>query len=621
MAMRARRRDLHPPNMAEQAQRRAFEAQAQEKPTDNNHAFEELRHLIVAPEQEGIAAIQDRLENLEKRTEDVSVVVAEAIQMRREKGDDVALADALAPTIQETLRESVRRDPHVLADALFPVMGPAIRKSITETLRGMLESFNEALEHSLSSRGIQWRIEAFRTGRPFAEIVLMHSLLYRVEQVFLIHRETGLVLNHVVAPSAPAQDADMVAGLISAIQQFARDSFEPGKSESLGNMTFDELQIRVVTGPNAIIAAAIRGHAPETYNLAMNETLEEIQRLYSSALVNFDGDANPFRAAEAPLSRLLETQYREKKTADKKRPRAAIIAGAVAAVLLLGWIGYSTYLLIEWSKFLSAMRKQPGIVVVSYTKDGRTFHIQGFRDPLSEDPKKLISQAGLDPDNADLQLAPYYSLDDAIVARRAAAFLHPPAGVTLTAQNGELIAEGAAPQNWISQLDEKAPWIAGVSKVDESHLQNTNLQELKSLKGTLESVVLLFPLGRAELETDQESNLAQAEKNIRDLVAQAAPLHQAVIVELVGHTDITGVEAANLPLSRERADQIRAALLRNGVKSASLLPRGVGTSQPLHDEDTEEGRRLNRSVTFKVTLSPLPAAGAATVTSGAAPGN
>jgi OOP family OmpA-OmpF porin len=263
------------------------------------------------------------------------------------------------------------------------------------------------------------------------------------------------------------------------------------------------------------------------------------------------------------------------------------------------------------------LRKQPGIVVVSSTQDGRTFHVQGFRDPLAEDPKKLVSQAGLDPDRADLQLAPYYSLDDAIVARRATALLHPPAGVTLRANNGELIPEGSAPQNWIAQLEEKGPWIAGVSKVDESRLQNSNLQALNSLKNSLESVILLFPLGRAELDAGQETNLTQAEKNIRDLVAQAAPLHQNVTVELVGHTDITGVEAANLPLSRERADQVRAALLRNGVKSASVLPRGVGTSQPLRDESTEEGRRLNRSVTFKITLSPLPAAESA----GAVPAN
>jgi outer membrane protein OmpA-like peptidoglycan-associated protein len=602
--------------MPEQAQRRAFEAQAQEKPTDNNHAYEELRHLIVAPEQEGIASIQDRLDNLEKRTEDVSVVVAEAIQMRRAKGDDLALAAALAPTIQETLRESVRRDPHVLADALFPVMGPAIRKSIAETLRGMLESFNEALEHSLSWRGMKWRIEAFRTGKPFAEIVMMHSLLYRVEQVFLIHRETGLVLNHVVAPSAPAQDADMVAGLLSAIQQFARDSFQSGTTENLGNMTFDELQIRVVSGPNAVIAAAIRGHAPEAYNLAMNETLEDIQRHYSSALAHFTGDPGPFRAAEPQIARLLETQYREKPP-EMRRPRAAMIAGAIAALLVLGWAGYSTYLLIEWSRFLSAMRNQPGIVVVSHTRDGRTVHIQGFRDPLSEDPRKLISQAGLDPEQADLQFAPYYSLDDAIVARRATVLLHPPAGVKLTAKDGELIPEGSAPQNWITQLEEKAPWIAGINRLDESHLQNSNLQELNALKNNLESTTLLFPLGRAELEAGQETNLAQAEHSIRDLVAQATPLRQSVTVELVGHTDITGVEASNLPLSRQRADQIRAALLRNGIKSATLLPRGVGTSQPLRDDGTEEGRRLNRSVTFKITLSPLLAA----ETAGAAPAN
>src|ERR1700734_3229556 len=275
--------------MADQAHRRAPANQNDENPSANNHAYEELRHLIIAPEQEELADIQERLDDRARRTQDVSSVIAEAISMRRDQHGERALAQALAPTVQETLRESVRHDPHPLADALFPVMGPAIRKSISEALRGMLESFNQALEHSLSARGIKWRIEALRTGKPFAEIVMMHSLLYRVEQVFLIHRETGLVLNHVVAPSAPAQDADMVAGLLSAIQQFARDSFQSGKTENLGNMTFDELQIRVVSGPNAVIAAAIRGHAAEAYNLAMQETLEEVQRLYSSALVNFKG--------------------------------------------------------------------------------------------------------------------------------------------------------------------------------------------------------------------------------------------------------------------------------------------------------------------------------------------
>ena len=122
----------------------------------------------------------------------------------------------------------------------------------------------------------------------------------------------------------------MVAGLLSAIQQFARDSFQSGQTENLGNLTFDELQIRIVSGPNAVIAAAIRGHAPETYNLAMQETLEEIQRLYSSALVNFKGDPRPVPRGRNHIAQPARNAV-SRKTRGTKTPRAAIIAGAVAA--------------------------------------------------------------------------------------------------------------------------------------------------------------------------------------------------------------------------------------------------------------------------------------------------
>ena len=59
-----------------------------------SHAYEELRHLIVGPEQEGLKQIQERLDDTDRRAEDVSSVVAEAIQMRRDQGDDQALSES-----------------------------------------------------------------------------------------------------------------------------------------------------------------------------------------------------------------------------------------------------------------------------------------------------------------------------------------------------------------------------------------------------------------------------------------------------------------------------------------------------------------------------------------------
>ena len=593
--------------MAEQAQRRAPLGQPLEEQPENNHALEELRQLIVAPEQEGLQEIRARLDSIERRAEDVSSVVAEAIQMRREQGDDRALAEALAPTIQETLRDSVRRDPQTLADALFPVMGPAIRKSIAEALRSMVESFNEALEHSLSVRGIQWRIEALRTGKPFAEIVLMHSLLFRVEQIFLIHRETGLVLSHVVAPAVATQDPDMIAGMLSAIQQFVRDSFNSSRAETLDSMEVGELRVWIEEGPDAVIAAVIRGHAPSSYRVAMKEALEGIEKDYSAALDQFQGDAGPFRAAGDRLNHLLESQFRDK-DARKKMPRAFITAVSVVAAIILAWVGYSTYLLWEWSGFLNSLRQQPGIAVISYTKSGGRYHVQGFRDPLAPEPEKLLAAAGFDPKSADLELLPFYSVDDSIVLRRTKELLHPPEGVKLSVKHGELRAEGAASAKWIAKFNERAPWIAGVSSVDTSKLQDADLLELDKLKSSLQAVVLVFPLGRAELEPGQEGTLAQSEKTLSLLFAQAQRMGGKAVVDVVGHTDVTGGDATNISLSRQRADQIFYSLRRSGIPSTNLRARGVATSEPLRSEETEEGRRLNRSVTFRVAYTAAPVA-------------
>jgi outer membrane protein OmpA-like peptidoglycan-associated protein len=589
--------------MADQAHRRAPTNQTEENPSANNHAYEELRHLIIAPEQEELAGIQERLDDRARRTQDVSSVVAEAISMRRDQHGERALAQALAPTVQETLRESVRRDPHPLADALFPVMGPAIRKSISEALRGMLESFNEALEHSLSARGIKWRIEALRTGKPFAEIVLMHSLLFRVEQVFLIHRHTGLVLSHVVARQVATQDASMVAGMLSAIQQFVHDSFDSKDQESLDSLNVGELEVWIEEGPGAVLAAVIRGHAPSDYRLTMKETLEEIQQRYSSALENFRGDAAPFLSAEELLTRLLAAQHRE--PAATKKPRAALATIAILGILVLAYFGYSLYLMYEWSRFLHAVRGQPGITVISYDREGGRYHIQGFRDPLAADPNILLTQAGLDPKNAQFDLAPYYSLDDSIVAQRARQVLHPPDGVTLSENHGELQVEGTASPQWISRVQERAPYIAGVASVDTSHLQNSHLLQLNAPKSAVESVILVFPIGRAGLEPGQENTVAQTQKGIRDIVDKANRLGEQTTVELTGHSDSTGIEGTNMLLSQERADNIRDILIRGGVQPTTLHTRGVGTTQPLRPEDTEENRRLNRSVTFRITFTPI----------------
>ena len=132
-----------------------------------------------------------------------------------------------------------------------------------------------------------WRIEAARTGRSFGEIALMRSLRFRVEEVYLIHRETGLLLGHLAAKGAVTQDADLVSGMLTAVQDFVRDSFTPGKSEELETMRVGEYTVWVLHGPSALLAAVVSGVAPPDLRNIFQRTLERIHGEFGRSYWSF----------------------------------------------------------------------------------------------------------------------------------------------------------------------------------------------------------------------------------------------------------------------------------------------------------------------------------------------
>ena len=358
-------------------------------------------------------------------------------KLRREQGGSDALSEALAPTIETAVRESVRKDPSTLADALFPVMGPAIRRSILETLRSFLDSFNQIMEQSLSVQGLKWRLEALRTGRTFTEVVLLHSLVFRVEQVFLIHKKTGLSLGHAVAPSVAMQDPSLVSGMLSAIQDFVRDSFQLWRrvrASSASMLAISMFGLKL--GPTPFWPALIRGIAPRALRDTMAEVLENIHREYSVQLDRFAGDTAPFSLVNKELSRCLEYKYKE----GAKRKGYGYVWAAAGLLLLLvgGFFGWRWWQYQRWNNLVDTLREQPGFVITSFGREHGRFSIRGLRDPLAPDPRQFVAQAGLDPAKSEFHWGAYYALDDAILQQRATQLLAPPQDVTLNVKDGIL---------------------------------------------------------------------------------------------------------------------------------------------------------------------------------------
>lgn len=110
-----------------------------------------------------------------------------------------------------------------------------------------------------------------------------------------------------------------------------------------------------------------------------------------------------------------------------------------------------------------------------------------------------------------------------------------------------------------------------------------------------ESIVLkniFFATDSFELKEESNAEL----QTILELMQK----NPKIKIEISGHTDNVGKEDYNLTLSKNRAISVKQWLENNGINSERIVAKGYGKTQPIADNNTEEGRNLNRRTEFKI---------------------
>ena len=103
---------------------------------------------------------------------------------------------------------------------------------------------------------------------------------------------------------------------------------------------------------------------------------------------------------------------------------------------------------------------------------------------------------------------------------------------------------------------------------------------------------LLFDTGKATLQPASDEQLNN--------IASILKAYPQVKVRIGGYTDNTGDPAANLQLSQQRADAVRAALIQGGVDPSMVVAKGYGSANPIASNDTVDGRFRNRRIEYRV---------------------
>lgn len=428
--------------------------------------IEELRHLIVGDDSEQLAELKLRVENIDSRTRDVAQVLPPAIQQGLK--NDGRLIKSLSEPVSESLKIAIRKEPAEYAEILYPVMAPSIRRAISQAISSLLVTINRTMESTTTLSGIRTRIESAKTGIPYAELALRRSLVYRVEHVYLIDRDSGLLIDEVTSSDAQSLDSDAVSAMFSAIQSFVQDSFAADESSRLTDLKVGEHNVWVAHGPRAMLACVILGDAPESLKSQLYDTLDYVRSNFATEIAAFDGDSSNFDGLQGYIEPLLQLQLKEEASTEKS---SGPIWPWIVLVLVLG------FFVIQWANRSSKLatidhyfKQTPGVAITdSYWRNGKII-VEGLQDPDAKLPLEILNSHGISQDDLTLATIPFRSLDSDMELQRFEDELTLPNGVSLNIRENKIHINGEAPIKWLVDNDIRLRQLSADKRLDISGL-------------------------------------------------------------------------------------------------------------------------------------------------------
>lgn len=276
-------------------------------PPEPDPSLEDLRDILFRRDRERIAELGAELDALEQRVTDRDALVA-----------------TISPVLGDAIRRQIRDAREEMIEALYPIIGQLVVRAVSEAIRDLARTVDAQVRRSFDPRAVWWRFRARLGGASQAEMSLRASLPFEVRQVFLIHRETGLLLGHISRDPVAAEDSELVGSMLTAIRDFAQDAFGRGKEGQLEEIEYGDERILLEAARHAYLAVVANGVEPPGFRAEMRKRIVEIEHAHAEPLGSYDGDASALAAAEASLQPLMQRVEPPRLTGGQR----ALMAGA-----------------------------------------------------------------------------------------------------------------------------------------------------------------------------------------------------------------------------------------------------------------------------------------------------
>ncbi|NEP48540.1 MAG: OmpA family protein [Moorea sp. SIO3C2] len=524
---------------------------------------------------------------------EMAVAIREQITLKR-----YAIGKAIGPEMEAAIREQIRHERDAMVRALYPVIGSTISKYLAEEIRAI----NDKVENALSIEGMMRKIRAKVQGVSEAELLFREVMLFRARAIFLIHKDSGLVIAEVQPSDSQHLESDMVAGMLTAIRSFVNDCIaQSGDVAEIDAIDYGTSKIILEVEGYCYLAVVVEGEPTQQFIHELRESLETIVTHYGKPIRSFDGDTTTIPVGvKGILENLLDqsvsqgrrdTQENPKKG---KKPPGLLVVG----LGLLGLIAVFGGIYQHRARINRRIEQKTQLALAYYAPEVADYGLtvkanrqilklagqlpnQALRSNVEQIAKAAVPKLELDNRIEVIEL-PYTDELTKAQVQRVSNTLNQMDGVVILAYytEGRVTVNGAVlyAQDFpkIIQAFENIPGVKSV----ENNLQ---------LQGLDLSSRIYFDLGSAQLKPEDIGT------KIR-LIKEFLQRYPQKNLRIIGYADPRDKLTENQGLAQQRAQTVKNVLVQQGIDSKRLQVRGLGKGPP--DVDASQPLWLNRCVVF-----------------------
>ena len=135
---------------------------------------------------------------------------------------------------------------------------------------------------------------------------------------------------------------------------------------------------------------------------------------------------------------------------------------------------------------------------------------------------------------------------------------------------------------------------------DTIYVNKEKQDTLTYVDETTNTTVKMLSLPNVQFEKNKTKLLSSSLCDLNSL-ADYLLQNKEINAEIIGHTDSDGDATANKELSQSRAEEVKRYIVSLGVQESRIKATGKGESEPRTENETAEGRAMNRRVEVKLT--------------------